>query len=225
MKQVRVFYYLFVLNMTLAFLVYFLLPDYRHYLIMEDSLIENIGAFLFLTTSMLAFIFFIKNQKNRITFIIISALGALAFLDEISFGKRIIGYDSPSINNKTIDSGHDMIDVIISSIKSTISTTQILILVVVLISFTMPLLYKYRTNIHLTFKKHKNNPIALMLFSFFLLVGCALLIDLELLQTSLFNLVMLEELLEMNAAAAFLFLFFSVYHENKRADHLKQPAL
>jgi len=214
MRLVKIFVVVFVLNMTLAVMVYIFLPEYRNFLVAEDSFIENASAFLFLFTSLVAIKFAIAIPERKPLFLFISAFGLLAFLDEISFGKRIIDYGSPKVKGKTIDSCHDFVDVAILSLPDITSSVLLTIMFSAVLFLALYIILKYRNAIISLFNKYKKHPSFLMLMFFILLVTAATLFDLQLISTNQFNLVVLEELFELNAGFAFLFLCLTIkYHK------------
>jgi len=111
MKHVWWYISIVVIDMLSAWFVYILFPNYRVYLLQEDGLIENLSAFFFLLTFFVAFSLAIKKKGNNRALFLISAIGLLGFLDEVSFGESLFGLSMPEIEGKTIDALHDFYEV------------------------------------------------------------------------------------------------------------------
>lgn len=72
----------------------------------EDGLIENLGAFFFLTASVLFFASYFQSSgwdkdtiaprsKKNISYLLLAVLFFVGFGEEISWGQRIIGWETP----------------------------------------------------------------------------------------------------------------------------------
>jgi hypothetical protein len=107
MKYVRSYSVLFGITTLIAVGVFIWVPEYRDYLIAEDSLVENVSAFFYLVTFFLSLVFLLKSKEHRKTLFVLSAVGLLGFLEEISFGERIFGLTMPKIAGDNIDGAHD----------------------------------------------------------------------------------------------------------------------
>ena len=215
-KKTHNFLILFGVNIAIILIVYILFPSTEAYLVKENSLIENLSAIFFGIASLTGFIFFFKSKNRSYGLLILSALGMLGFMDEISFGKVFISYDSPSINNKTIDSIHDFLTIAYNFFK----TNNLLpLLVFIFLLFTFTILYLLKKKISKKFnteiKKPMGNPIIRMVFIIIFIIAISQLIDLGAVKSSNFNLAILEESLEMNAGLALVFLTFIVRDEIK----------
>jgi len=76
----------------------------------EDGLIENLGAFFFLTASVLFFASYFQSSgpgkdshpsiKKNISYLLLAILFFVGFGEEISWGQRIIGWETPQILKK-----------------------------------------------------------------------------------------------------------------------------
>ncbi len=99
------------LNLTVALLVWHYFPEARNSFIKEDRAVENMTAGLFA----LAFIagtynvFRVRGAWNRIFYLPIALLGAVGFLDELSWGERISRKHAPVFvsDGVKIDGVHD----------------------------------------------------------------------------------------------------------------------
>lgn len=211
MKYVRIYLVLFGINVLIALGVYTWVPEYRDYLMMEDRLIENLSAFFYISTFFLSLVVFLKSKEHRKTLIVISAVGLLGFLDELSFGEKIFGFKMPRFAGVKIDAAHDLFFLGYKLVKprvlSHITYVYLLIGVGAIFSGIVTLKYRYKLMDIITNSYHKQTYILALLFAF--LVFSALVIDLEIVDNNV--LYMLEEIFEMNAAIALIFCCLSLY--------------
>ena len=218
MKYVWIYLVLFGVNILTAWGVGMWIPDYRAYLVNEDSLVEHLSAFLFLSTFFLSFLFVIKSKKNRKSLIIVSAVGLLGFLDEISFGERLFMLNMPIIGGKKIDAVHDLFELGYKGIKILTHSHAIFVYLLILIGggaimavTRVALKYRYKLIAIISNGYYKQTYILALFFAS--LVFAALIIDLGIIHNN--ALFTLEELLEMNAAMALLFSCLSLCYQNK----------
>ncbi|HSG78375.1 MAG TPA: hypothetical protein VLD62_02250 [Acidimicrobiia bacterium] len=85
-------------------------PTLRDGILVEDGPLETATAIVFLVAALVAIRLLGRPDTRRGEAWIVVGFGALAFLDEISFGARILGYRSPEIDGITVDSLHDVFD-------------------------------------------------------------------------------------------------------------------
>jgi hypothetical protein len=191
--------------------LYILLPDYRSYLLREDSLVENISVLLFLISFFVGLYISQKSKTNRKVPIILSAVSLLGFLDEISFGERLFHLDMPVIRGVKIDAAHDIFYLVFKEILIVSSAHRYYAVLVILISLLIAtlLLLKYRSNLLKIYNYITSAPPLILAMFFVLLVFLALIIDLHILRSPV--LFMLEELFEMNAALALLICGLSLH--------------
>ena len=107
MNYVRYYIIIVVIDTLSACAVYIFFPNYRNYLLVEDSLIENLSAFFFLLTFFVAFSLAIKKKGNKRALFLISAIGILGFLEELSYGEELFDLSMPRIFDKKINGLHD----------------------------------------------------------------------------------------------------------------------
>jgi hypothetical protein len=98
-----------IIIMILGFTTVFLPKETFLSLVKEDGLFENAGAILFLLTSVLFFVLFFRNDKfskpedrayfstpsKRIFFLLLGLLFFVLLGEEISWGQRIFGFETP----------------------------------------------------------------------------------------------------------------------------------
>lgn len=213
MTYVRGYLVIFGISTLTAFGVYSWMPSYRRYLLNEDSLIETLSAVFYLISFFLALLFFFKSNIHRKPLIFISAVGLLGFLDELSFGERLFGFNMPYIYGVKIDAAHDFFSLGYKVIREFTHSYPIYVFLLLGVGTIMvtivTLRYRYElrdimSNIYL------KPPFILALF-FTILVFSALLIDLDLVHHR--ALLLVEELFEMNAGIALLFCCLSLYEK------------
>ncbi len=214
-KYLQIFLIILGASLLIGFVVFWWMPDYRSYILREDSLVENLSAFFYLITFLLGSLFFIKSKRTIKPLVIVSAVGILGFLDEISFGERLFALHMPRIGDLKIDAAHDFIELGYWTIRSSISSypvfTYTLIVGSVILAAIVTIKYQHKliSTISILYRKQKQTFI-LVLF-FISLIFAALVIDLEIVHHD--ALFALEELFELNASIALFFCCFSLYDQ------------
>jgi hypothetical protein len=204
MKYVRVYLAIVGITILAALWAYFWIPNYRYYLLHEDSLIENLTAVLFLISFFIGFLFSIIGKIHRKGLIIVSAISLLGFLDEISFGERLFKLHMPEIDGVKIDAAHDFFELAyrtISRLSAAYSTYAILLLLICIIIVTV-LLLRYKSILTKTITSTFRKPQYIMALFFTTFICFSLVIDLDFLYNEVWY--VFEELFEMNAALALL---------------------
>ncbi len=211
MKYVWIFLVFFVINVLFALGVYTWIPEYRGYLVKEDSLVENLSAFFYISAFFLSLLFLLKNKEHRKMLIVVSLVGLLGFLDEISFGKRVFGFNMPHIYGRKVDAVHDFFLLGYKLVKklALFHTTYVYLLIGVgaMMAVIVALKYRYKLIGVISNSYHKQTYIFALLFASLGFV--ALMIDLEIVRNNV--LFTLEELFEMNAAIVLLFCCLSLH--------------
>ena len=214
MKYVFGFLAVFAINLLIAFVVYIWFPDYIHYLETEDSLIENLSAGFFLFSSILALSFFIKRKSHQKLLILISSLGFLGFLEELSFGERIFKFSAPHLGGVKIDTVHDLLSLqhklwgydLLYKLRH-YHTPYIYILAVICV-LGLLLISRYRSQLMNAISVILRHPPYILMSFFIALLFFASLFDLHIWHSKALD--MVEELLEMNAAIVLLFCCLSL---------------
>jgi hypothetical protein len=200
------------------------MPNYRGYLFSEDGLIENLSAIFFLISFFLGLIFIFNNNIHRKALIFISAVGLLGFLDELSFGESLFGFNMPRIYGVKIDAVHDFFFLgykVIMGLTYLYPIYVFLFLGVCIIGVTIVTL-KYSYELKETISNIYNKPPFILALFFTILVISALVIDLDLVYHG--TLFMVEEVFEMNAAIALLFCCLSLYEQQLPNKPTIRPA-
>ncbi len=210
--------------------VYAWFPAYRTYLVAEDSLVENLTAISFLCTFLLGLIFLLRTRNmdrkgNSFKwFILLSALGLLGFLEELSFGERLFDMSMPVLSGWKIDALHDFLYVGYRIMKRHVNMHH-LIFFVLLSCAGMGFLAantRYRVKLRQAALALINRPPYLFLLFFLVFISVAAMIDLKIIPNRPRRL--FEELFELNAALATLFCCFSIVRERLAEEHPVQGA-
>jgi len=205
-----------VISILAASVVYMFFPEFRPSLIEEDQLIENLTVIFYFISFVFGLVSLpkLKGKSGFKLLIIVSALGLVGFLDELSFGERILNFSMPRIGYVKIDAIHDFFKLGYKAIRrvADIAGPLIYLLAAGIGVLLIAVLFRYRAKLpKIASEVHKYPPYQLMLFFGFLAVG-ALLIDLTE-DLNIFRgefLSMFEELFEMNASLTLVFTCFSI---------------
>ena len=216
MKLVKAYLVIFATTMIVAVCVLIWFSNYRGYLITEDSLVENLSNIFFLLSFLLCIVFYFKSNIHRKAFILLSAIGLLGLLEEISFGERILGFKALKIDGVKIDSVHDFFKLGCKLIKKLAIGYPVYAFIFTGIGIiaAIILLSKYRYQLIETISKILRRPVFIFFAIFSILISISLLIDLGLVRVE--ALFMVEEMFEMNAAIALLFCCLSLYSSDRR---------
>lgn len=187
----------------------------RGYFVHEDSLIENLTAAFYLFTFFAALLL-LKNQRvssvnSRRWLIMLSAVGLLGFLDEISFGERLFDLAMPVLGDTKIDAVHDVVELALNQAAGLGSgQKQLLVLILFcLLALAFVAILKHAGRLWGSIVTDRHLPLYVLLTGFVSL-GCAALI----LDTGWFRFrgaVALEEFFELNAALVLLTSCLSIY--------------
>lgn len=210
MKYVRIFLILFGIVITTSSVTYLWAPKYMISLSREDELIQNLSAILYLLSAIAGFYFFCKSKINRKALLAVSVVSFIGFLDELSFGARILGIKMPLVYGVSIDAVHDffyLASKIIYKLTSSYPEYMLPFLVVVIIVACI-ILIKYRFKLMEIIRNNCNKPSILLASFAVILILLALLIDLDKMENNF--LFLLEELFEMFAAIALFFCSLSL---------------
>ncbi len=147
---------------------------------------------------------FFKKKHNRKAFIVVGALGLLGFLDEMSFGERVIEFSAPRLYGVEIDAAHDLFRVayrLLTDFRYYHPVLAYLAAGAGAVVLAM-LAYRYRSRLLRAASNAYRSPPCVIALLFVILVFLALVADLHILRSQLP--IMLEEVFEMNAAVALL---------------------
>lgn len=202
---------LFVLALGLQLVAcaagFYLLQGHRSLLTEEDQLIENLSAVLFLGSGLLGLWLLLRSTGQRKIYLLVTALGLIGFLDELSFGERIFGFSMPSVAGVKIDGVHDLVRLPLRPLRQLLlassSATAVAVLVILVIAAVLLITaVSHRERLRVWAGSIMVHPPYLAWSIFATLIVVAILLDERIIRFR--NLVFLEELLEMNAALALL---------------------
>lgn len=189
--------------------VYFCVPEIREVLLMEDGIIENVGALIFLGAFLLGIPLCVKTKAYRRSILFISLVALVGFLDEISFGERWIEIKMPELLGVKIDGVHDLFYMVAINLDRAPRLHAIGFSAVCFIVFVWVTL-KYGRRLMRWALDAYPRPTLILAALFFLQLGMSLVIDLEVVRRGW--LFVLEEQFEANVAMALAFCSLSLYH-------------
>jgi hypothetical protein len=83
-------------QLSLGLAAYVNLPSYRHLLIQENSLLENLTAVFYLIAALMGVELFRRN-KNSLELPLPTLLGVIGFLDELQWGETLLNLSMPIV--------------------------------------------------------------------------------------------------------------------------------
>ncbi len=94
-RLIRAYLLLTVSNLLIFTSIHIFLPSLSANLVKEDHLLENLTAGLFFGGFLLGLFFVrkLKGQRYRMAYFAIPLLALLCFLEEISYGERLLGFE------------------------------------------------------------------------------------------------------------------------------------
>ncbi len=202
MKYVWSYIAVFFVNMLAAYGIFFFIPDCRNWLLVEDSAVENLSALFYLGAFLVGIPLSIKSKEYRKTILLVSFTGLLGFLDELSFGERILATKMPRLLGVQIDAAHDFFYVVAITVDRAPRMYAVALLLVALVLFIW-VMHKYGRKVAGKVCQTYPGSVIVLAVVFVVQLMIALVIDLGVLGYDV--LFVLEEQLEMNAAIALIF--------------------
>lgn len=207
-KKILTSYFIIIFcSLTAAFSIYLWLPEYTYFIIEEDHLVENISAFSYLTAFFLGLWILTSFSSWRKLSWLVTIIGLIGFLDELSFGTRFLEFTEPELFDKNINAVHDIITIGYLFFEEIIGFSGIFILVLTSVGAFF-LFYikqqKYRIE---KFIGDPTSPPGLFLVLFFLFVLVAQIADLK---DFIAPLMIVEELFELFGGIALGFYSISL---------------
>lgn len=189
-------------------IVYFAFPPLQGFLVDEDRLLETVSALLDLGVFVYGLALTIRGARDRgivLSWPLFMALvGLWSFLEDMSYGQRIFGFDSPRVFGVPIDGLHDFayvgkryLDILIKY-----QARRLVVLVAVLSLVALGLLVRYRRQILALALKILRMPPYLFFAIYVLLMVPSALLDLDMFASSVTTLI--EEVMEFSASLALL---------------------
>ena len=191
--------------------VYIWIPDFRVYLYVEDKLIENLGAIILISTFILGIPFSIIRKQHRVMLICISLFSLLGFLIEVGFGKRLFIIKMPAFGWKIINVFHDSFSMGYQAIKGIYESHTFLFYFLIgsSVMLILLLLKKFGHKFIGLYSKGNYTQTYVLAMFFMVLFFTSLVLDIA--SVHKVPLIVLEEMIEMLAAAALLFCLLSLY--------------
>lgn len=197
-----------VIIYTFFYGLYVLLPQYRHFYSCEDGLAESLTAFCFLVSGVIGAWYFLKIKPRKWLLGLLSGIGFLGFLDEISFGRSFVKFNRISILGKPIDSVHDIVDLAYRFTLDTIGVMPMFLLILGVLALLG--VYLYRSKWVNTLKNIEITPVILYISLIGFLLMVSILLDLEIFTDETETVLMVEEVAELSAAVVYIFLIMAV---------------
>jgi len=188
-------------------ILYLLIPGIRSPLRAEDKLVENLSAGLYLLTALTAAIILVCGNRRRRVLYLLLILGSVCFLEELSFGQRLIGYSVPYVVGVSMDSLHDIVEVGATLFRLAGPPA---VAAAVCVAVTVgAAAFVYRKRLAGLFLLALESPVYGALMIFAALIGLSLALDVKVVRFRGRKFV--EEIIELNAALALLFACVCVY--------------
>lgn len=211
MAYVRLFLSALALQIVGCIAGCYLSRDLRNVFTEEDFLIENLSALFFLVGGVYGGWCLWRCIGHRWAFLLITTLGFVGFLDEISFGQRLFGFSMPTIAGVDVDGVHDLVRIPLRPLRQWLKTSPSGFIWVIAIGFAITTIllvvaFTYREKLRAGLLLVMARPDFAAWSVFASLLAVAIFLDERLIR---FDVVaILEEPLEMNAALALILVAF-----------------
>ena len=200
----KIYAYLAVLLLASSFALSFIIPDFLKSISKEDHFLENLSTGLLLGTAFLGFINWKQKQAHATAIAVYTILAIIGFLDEVSFGQRLIGFTPPMAGGTSLDGFHDLANMFMKIISVNLEyhpNQTFTVLATLLFSFLI-LMLKFRSKIYRAYKYLKELKLACVTLSITLAILFSQLLDLKVINLSWST--CLEEILELIAVLGLL---------------------
>ena len=200
----NIYAYLAVLLLASSFALSFIIPDFLKSISREDHFLENLSTGLLLGTAFFGFINWKQKQANTTAIAVYTILAIIGFLDEVSFGQRLIGFTPPMAGGTSLDGFHDLANMLrkIISVNLQYHPSQTIIVIVAFLSLFLIFTFKHRSKIRSVYKHLKQLNLEYVVLSIILAIFLSQLLDLKAINLSWST--CLEEILELIAALGLL---------------------
>ena len=200
----KIYAYSAVLLLLSSFILSFIIPDFLKLISKEDHLLENLTIGLLLGTAFFGFINWKQRQANTTAIAIYTILAIIGFLDEVSFGQRLIGFTPPMAGGTSLDGFHDLANMFrkIISINLQYHPAQTFIILALFLSGFLILAFKFRLKIYGVYRYLKKLKLMYVILSITLAIVLSQLLDLKIINLSWST--CLEEILELIAVLGLL---------------------
>jgi len=199
----------------LALAAVYTVPNVRRFIRDEDNLVENLTVLAFLIALAWAIYLVVRNRvpqrfKRWVWFI--GPVALLGTLDELSFGQRIFSLNSINFRGVGIDAVHDFLGVGYASLHQQLLTRPFITIAtaVLLTIIGIALVYRARHWIIHRFTRSTSRECWAMLGFFLAMLTVSQFLDLDLLPFFRGFFVLVEELLELDAAVLLIFMLGAI---------------
>jgi hypothetical protein len=128
--------------------------------------------------------------------LLVSVIGFVAFLDEISFGERLLDLSMPSIRGWKVDGVHDIVERALRFVLKSGTATTVVLASLVFGAFV------FRKTLFDWMSLVRRHPPYLAMVAFVILISAAVLLDARVIRFGGYQFA--EEVLEMNGALALI---------------------
>lgn len=183
-------------------------PKLRRHIILEDCLLENLSALLFLLSFVIGVYALIFRRKipHRKFLISVTILSLVGFLDELSFGERIFDIKMPIIRGVKIDAVHDFLFLGYQLVgQKSIVLAIMILLPILLLAIGLILFGKKKVRLKELSYFFRNRPHITFIVIFGILLIISQTLDLHIVKWKLQYWFVVEEVFELNAALALVF--------------------
>ena len=104
----KIYFYTALFLIVSCFTGSALSQDFMRLISQEDHLLENLTTGLLLGSAFFGIANWRKNKSNKNALAFFTSLAIVGFLDEISFGQRIINFTPPMAGGTSLDGFHDL---------------------------------------------------------------------------------------------------------------------
>ena len=200
----KIYAYLAVLLLASSFALSFITPDFLESISKEDHLLENLSTGLLLGTAFFGLVNWKQRQADTTAIGVYTILAIIGFLDEVSFGQRLIGFTPPMAGGTSLDGFHDLANMLrkIISINLQYHPSQTIITIITFLSLFSIFTFKHRSKICGVYKHLKQLNLEYVVLSIILAIFLSQLLDLKAINLSWST--CLEEILELIAALGLL---------------------
>jgi hypothetical protein len=224
MKIVWTFLLLALLLNVSGLAVYFAAPDsetIHRYFWEEDSLVENMSAGTFFLAFLCGAALLMRGVRRRFDrrwLMLVTGLGLLGFLDEMSYGERLFDLKMPMVKKIKFDAIHDVIDWCYYEGPLVVGRHKGLSLLALAVAVSLVAigLFLARRLLRDLARDTRNYPLYALMLCFVILLACAVTIDIGVLDPWSPHLPVVEELLEWSAAISLLFSEYFIYRGRSR---------
>ena len=195
--------------------------DIRGYFTEEDSIVENLTAFLYFCTFLFALLLIrnreLRNGTSYRWLVALSALGLFGFLDEISFGERLFNFAMPRMGDTKIDALHDVIELGFDQAQRLASDQKQLIVLLLMVGLVLSIvaLLRYGGRLWASIVADQYFSLYLVILIFAFLGFFSVMLDAGPLQFR--GAMAVEECVELNASFALLTGCLIIYKVGRRA--------